>query len=519
MKVTGIEKIINGNGYTADIINAVCSVYEKDNGQTKEFVDQFKGTDLEKCRSLFWWVVDHIKYKIDPIGVQMIKTPGRTVADGVADCKSMTILIASCLRSMNIKHVIRFAGYNGGDYTHVYSVAEINGKQITVDPVVRVDGRPMFNYEERYTKKQDMQGTKVIYLAGIGGAEQDYSQFWTPNRQLSDAEHSQYILLEILFNELDFARKNNDPVAFDMISDRIDAIWLNLYVSEKIEAGDLEADKAAQVINYLGLSGSFDYGQNNEGFARNAEFVTSALLTQFYNVYALEEVPQIGTWLSQFTNWVGEQASTIGGAITQAFEWVTGLVGQFAEWATQSIFITQEMKNKAIADLTTNCEYFSYCFINDSVIVTYPKVVQDKRKTQLDVLTTYHKSGIIKTPDAMAVVESAIKAKYGKTLVDYFADLKSGKIAAVAGVAIGFEIASMIAIITSIINIIKKLFGGKATTAPTDQQITTSIPAYTDFPQQKQTAGASDIMSYLPYIAIAAVGAGFLFVGNKKKNK
>lgn len=518
MQVTGIEKVINGNGYTNDIINAVVSVYEKDHEQAKEFANQFRGkNEVETCRNLFWWVVQHIAYKIDPVGVQMVKTPGRTVADGTADCKSMTILIASCLRSLNIKHVIRFAGYNGGDFTHVYTVAYIDGKQITVDPVVRVQGRPMFNYEEKFTKKQDMQGTKVVYMAGIGGAAEDYSQFWTPNRQLAADEHDQYILLEILFNELEFARKNNDATAYDMISDRIDAIWLNLVINERVHVGELDATKAAKVINYLGLSGAFDHGQNREGFARDAKLVTASLLTQFYNVYSLEEVPQIGTWLSQFGNWVGEQANTIGGVFANAFSWVMKKVGQFAEWATESIFITQEMKNKAIADLTNNCEYFSYCFISDDVVGTYPLAVQNKRKTQMDVLTTYHKSGIIKTPDAMAVVESAIKAKYGKSLVDYFADLRSGKIAAVSGVAIGFEIAAMIAIITSIINVIKKLFGGKATTAPTDNQIKTSVPAYSDFPPQNNST--SDIMSVLPYVAVAAVGAGFLLTKKKSKKQ
>jgi hypothetical protein len=289
-----------------------------------------------------------------------------------------------------------------------------------------------------------------------------------------------------------------------------------------VHAGELDATKAAKVINYLGLSGAFDHGQNREGFARDAKLVTASLLTQFYNVYSLEEVPQIGDVFSQFTNWVGEQVNKLGDVFAKAYSWVMGKVGQFAEWVTTGLFVTQDMKNKAIGDLTKNCEYFAYCFIPDtpdsavggSILSTYPKIVQDKRQTQLNILTAYHKSGIINTTQAMGVVESAIKAKYGKTIAEFFAMIRNKEVPALGSVnAIGFDIFSMVGIIKTILDVIRKIFGGKATTVPSDPQVQEAVPAFTDFQNDQKS---NDLVTYLPYIAAGGIALFFAMSGKSK---
>lgn len=151
--ITENKKIlITSRGGNKHVINTILEVLSENINACSEIVKQLVGLDVySQCYSVFEYVVENIQYIEDPGHNQYIKTPARTLADGFADCKSMAIFIACCLKALNIPCEIRFVDFRGNKiYTHVYVVAYNNGTPIIIDPVERVNGLPRFDYAQQY---------------------------------------------------------------------------------------------------------------------------------------------------------------------------------------------------------------------------------------------------------------------------------------------------------------------------------------------------------------------------------
>lgn len=64
-------------------------------------------------------------------GDQLIRLPWRTVEDGIGDCKSLAVLVASLCRAAGRSVLLRFVQYPGEDwYGHVFAVVD----GVPVDP-------------------------------------------------------------------------------------------------------------------------------------------------------------------------------------------------------------------------------------------------------------------------------------------------------------------------------------------------------------------------------------------------
>lgn len=147
-------------GDNADVVANVLKCYQRWREQPQEIVTDLQGlTRDEACYDIFCYVIDNVRYKEDAAGYQFIKSPARLLSDGVGDCKSMTIFVASCLHCLGIPHTIRFVNFDGGSqYTHVYPIAyDENGKEIIVDCVERdSNNQPVFDYARQFAKKKDI---------------------------------------------------------------------------------------------------------------------------------------------------------------------------------------------------------------------------------------------------------------------------------------------------------------------------------------------------------------------------
>ena len=148
-------------GINSDVLNSIRSVYEVYKDQPKDICQWLNqsGYDVDgKCQSVFAYLVDHVHYKLDPDGVQYIKTPARLLEDGEGDCKSLTMFISCCLHCLGISHIIRFVSFDGkNEYTHVYPVAlDEQGVEIVMDACeTDAFGAPIYDYAREYVKKQD----------------------------------------------------------------------------------------------------------------------------------------------------------------------------------------------------------------------------------------------------------------------------------------------------------------------------------------------------------------------------
>ena len=147
-------------GNNSDVVRYVKQCYERWRDQPIELVQDLRGLTVEEqAAAIFEYLLDHTRYVVDKAGYQFIKSPARLMSDGVGDCKSMTIFIASCLHCLGVPHTIRFVNFDGSNqYTHVYPIAydEYNN-EIILDAVERdAAGQPVFNYARPFTRHKDI---------------------------------------------------------------------------------------------------------------------------------------------------------------------------------------------------------------------------------------------------------------------------------------------------------------------------------------------------------------------------
>lgn len=159
MTADGVNSLLKV-GVNSDVVTSWQRVYEQYKSQPAEILTELYGLPTDdQCRAIFSYLAKNVRYKLDPYGVQYIKTPARLLRDGEGDCKSLTMFIAACLHSLGVPCKVRFVNFDGSNqYTHVYPVAiDENGKEIVLDACeLDSDGYPKYNYARPYVKKKDL---------------------------------------------------------------------------------------------------------------------------------------------------------------------------------------------------------------------------------------------------------------------------------------------------------------------------------------------------------------------------
>jgi hypothetical protein len=178
------DVILNKDGNTEDIIKAVLWGDSRPEhvSCTKDFAPTLKGSsDAQTIYNVWSYVKKNIKYILDPEGKQYIKSPAATNADGFADCKSRSVMMASLLRNLGIPYAYRFASYSGGyPVTHVYVIAKPTGGKgaFALDPDM-----DNFNQQKHTTYFIDKDMSEIHYVSGIGKTKP------TTNTPTTKAEH------------------------------------------------------------------------------------------------------------------------------------------------------------------------------------------------------------------------------------------------------------------------------------------------------------------------------------------
>ena len=170
-KADNKKTILKEKGDTQDIINSVLSVFDESYSDIDDFSTQFQGrTNRETAENIINYVLSNFKYKVDPDGVQWVRTPLRLLQDREADCKSFSIFVCSVLSNLGIKNGFRFVSYTPDkQVTHVYSYfIDEDGKKVIVDTVAQIQkGVPAFE-ELKYKYKIDyMNKTQISKLSGV----------------------------------------------------------------------------------------------------------------------------------------------------------------------------------------------------------------------------------------------------------------------------------------------------------------------------------------------------------------
>ena len=458
------DTIINRQGKTKDIMRAVVDCYNSDYAQVQELADNLPGNDtLSRCRAVFDFVDKNIKYQIDPLQKQWIRTPARLWSDGEGDCKSFSIFICSCLRCMGIPHLFRFAAYEGnGDPTHVYAVAiDESGKEIIVDPVYRDEnGKAVFNKECPYTKKIDMKGTtEISRLSGPGiGYFTETEMIEIEGKEyLPRVEQDFLINLNALNTLYKGAVAAKDAAFANRIENLMDVATVAILLYEYSEDGFGDVEKGISCLRVMYDEGAFNQpvGTTNEQRSQVMNIMVSAIVQKSANVIANEEdidylleTTGISTPGFDASEFLGSDVA-VGRASYRQMR-AASLSGSKP---------TQAEINKIEQTLTTNAEYFMYSFIPDSRVSEFSHlpVVLEKRAYYKDFYNKLNKNNVLTQEQALSVVNSAIYSKYGYSGPIFLIMIRDGKIPVVG------DILSIITVVAGLISaigaLLSKIFG------------------------------------------------------------
>ena len=155
------RNILLVEGLNADVLASIERCYEIWKEQPEKICENLKGMRVEDAsEAIFDYLTRRVHYKLDPDGIQQIKSPARLLRDGKGDCKSLAMFINCCLHCAGVKkHCFRFVNFDGGDqYSHVYAVAwDENGREIILDACERGDdGMILLDYARPFSKKRDI---------------------------------------------------------------------------------------------------------------------------------------------------------------------------------------------------------------------------------------------------------------------------------------------------------------------------------------------------------------------------
>ena len=460
------DTIINRQGKTKDIMQAVIDCYNSDYAQVQELADNLPGNDtLSRCRAVFDFVDKNIKYQIDPLQKQWIRTPARLWSDGEGDCKSFSIFICSCLRCMGIPHLFRFAAYEGNsDPTHVYAVAiDESGKEIIVDPVYRDEnGKAVFNKECPYTKKIDMKGTtEISRLSGPGiGYFTETEMIEIQGKEyLPRVEQDFLINLNALNTLYKGAVAAKDEAFANRIENLMDVATVAILLYEYSEDGFGDVEKGISCLRVMYDEGAFNQpvGTTNEQRSQVMNIMVSAIVQKSADVIANEEdidylleATGISTPGFDASEFLGSDVA-VGRASYRQMR-AASLSGSKP---------TQAEINKIEQALTTNAEYFMYSFIPDNRVSEFSHlpVVLEKRAYYKDFYNKLNKNNVLTQEQALSVVNSAIYSKYGYSGPIFLIMIRDGKIPVVGDTSFLSILTAIAGLISAIGALLSKIFG------------------------------------------------------------
>jgi hypothetical protein len=188
---TGRKDILIYNQDVEDIIKGILKASDSYAAHYRKIWPYFDGGGYRSTARNVWnFLKSNSDYVIEPDSRQTIKTPAAILATakksyGGNDCKNFALFSAGVLKAYrdatgeDFNLYFRFAGYNGGGLSHVFTVIEKNGVEIWVDPVLDT-----FNDRTHEpTKIKDFKINKMalIALSGINPYENDKSAFQNSN--------------------------------------------------------------------------------------------------------------------------------------------------------------------------------------------------------------------------------------------------------------------------------------------------------------------------------------------------
>ena len=472
------NQVINSRGTTADIMQAIVDCYNSDYAQVEDLAESMPGTDVKSvCKSIFDFVDQNIKYKMDPFQKQWIRTPARLWADREGDCKSFAIFICSCLRCCGIPHLFRFACYEGNEEpTHVYAVAlDEAGNEVIVDPVYRDEsGKAIFNEECPYTKKIDMKGTtEISRLSGtpaVGYFTETEMITISGKENLPREEQDLLIALNNLNTLYKGAVAAGDTEFSTQIENLMDLASVAILLYESSGESVVNIDKALTCLLALYESGAFcqPAGTTNEQRSQMMNINLGAVVKESENYEA--DTTAISSLIAILS-------ISTPGFDPEKYLSTSTLQKSRATRLSGNRQATQEEINAAQKTLFDSAEYFMYSFIPESKLEEYPDAVRNKRGYYTSVYQDIKDAGCFSEQECLRIINDAIYSRYGCDGEVFLYRVKKGEIP-IIGAPILAVIGTILTVLGTLASLLSSVFG--TSEEETNQQFKINAPSTTD---------------------------------------
>lgn len=163
----GNKELIKSGADLDDTLEHIAHIVYREYKTVKELAFELKGRSVGETSENIWnYIRLNIQYQLDKDGLEELRTPNRTIRDGIGDCDDFTILTSCILMNLGIPHELRIAAYEQkGVFQHIY-IASIDqtGNTYIIDAVPDI---PHFNYEEPYIDIKTIN-MDLVELSGLG---------------------------------------------------------------------------------------------------------------------------------------------------------------------------------------------------------------------------------------------------------------------------------------------------------------------------------------------------------------
>lgn len=143
----------------------------------EEITAQIRAKDrISEVAAIYYWCMKNIRYLFDPVHVEYLTNPlmvlQPTASDRLAgrrakqeDCEAISTTIAAMAMSIGVPCEFVTIAMNGGGFHHVFTVANVKGVKLVLDPVAGPDVKEML----RKTVKHQVWPIEPVRVEGQSG--------------------------------------------------------------------------------------------------------------------------------------------------------------------------------------------------------------------------------------------------------------------------------------------------------------------------------------------------------------
>lgn len=133
----------DGVAHTADTVRRMAALARKGahtypiRSLATKIVHDVPSKDIQgELAALYRWVRDNIRYRFDPLGLEWVQAPERTIKERAGDCDDIAVLLASLVQALGHKTRFQTVGASKKRQSHVYAQAWDRKQWVTLDPVL-----------------------------------------------------------------------------------------------------------------------------------------------------------------------------------------------------------------------------------------------------------------------------------------------------------------------------------------------------------------------------------------------